>query len=164
MTVPHWVVMRDGLEGVLDKHRRFTANTRGFRRWGGRHWMIVECGVYWRKLPSTEPLISPVPPSSWISLVALIIPISNQPPFPRLATPTLAYYTFVTVVMLLFVNRSFPLCHRSSFRTPLVTIPQRFSPTLLTLFLTILLMTHAYGKGETTRRVFGPDGQQGTLR
>ena len=71
--------------------------------------MIVEGGVYGRKLPSTDPLISPVPPSSRISPVALIIPISDQPPFPRLATPTLTYYAFVTVATLLFANKSSPL-------------------------------------------------------
>ena len=48
-------------------------------------------------------------PSSWISLVALIIPISDQPPFPRLATPMLTRYAFVTVVTMLFANRSSPL-------------------------------------------------------
>ena len=42
-------------------------------------------------------------------------------------------------------------CHHSSFTTPLFTIPQRFSPTLLTLFLMILLTTHAYGKGENNK-------------
>ena len=71
--------------------------------------MIVESGVYWRQLPSTDLLISPAPPSSRISLVALIIPISDPPPFPQLATPTLAYYALVTVVTLLFANRSSPL-------------------------------------------------------
>ena len=46
-------------------------------------------------------------------------------------------------------------CHRSSFMTPLFTIPQRFSPTLLTLFLTTLLTTHAYGKGENNKTCIG---------
>ena len=47
-------------------------------------------------------------------------------------------------------------CHRSSFTTPLFTIPRRFSSTLLTLFLlTTLLTTHAYGKGENNTTYIG---------
>ena len=42
-------------------------------------------------------------------------------------------------------------CHRSSFTGPRFTIPQQFLPTLLTLFLTLLLTTHAYGKGENNK-------------
>ena len=46
-------------------------------------------------------------------------------------------------------------CHRSSFMTPLFTIPRRFSPTLLTLFLTTLFTTHAYGKGDDNKMCIG---------
>ena len=46
-------------------------------------------------------------------------------------------------------------CHHSSFMTPLFTIPWRFSPTLLTLFPTTLLTTHAYGKGENNKTCIG---------
>ena len=46
-------------------------------------------------------------------------------------------------------------CHRSSFMPLLFTIPRRFSPTLLSLFLTTLLTTHAYGKGENNKTCIG---------
>ena len=104
MTVFHQVTTWDSLEGVLDEHHRLTTNARGFRR--RRHWGDSRALSLLKQLPSTDPLISPVPSSSWISPVALIIPISDQPPFPWFSTPMLAHYAFVTVITLPFMNKS----------------------------------------------------------
>ena len=90
---------------------------------------------------------------TWVHTWALLISLGPACHCPEYnpTSRTQGYWTLATCPGAEDQNIQDGICHCSRFTTPLFMIPRWFSSTLLTLSLTILLTTHAYGKGENSK-------------